>query len=141
MKKLILVFFMLFSCLKIKGFETIELNLNGEIFNIKLAETDQQKTRGLMNRKVLKKNNGMLFIYENEQKLSYWMKNTYIPLSIAYISKDGTILEIYDMEPLSLKSIKSKYSVKYALELNKDRFKELNIKEGFKLDLDSLSNI
>ena len=137
-KILLLLFlqFTLLSCMNGKELKTVKMFIGNETFIIELAKTDKERRTGLMNRKTLEENRGMLFVFEDEQKRSFWMKNTYIPLSIAYISKDGIIKEIYDMEPLSLEGIKSKYSIMYALELNKGKFKELNVKAGDKIRIE-----
>jgi uncharacterized membrane protein (UPF0127 family) len=104
--------------------------INGNTLNIEIAETEEEKKIGLMHRKTLDKNNGMLFVYESDRKLSFWMKNTHIPLSIAFISSDGIIREIRDMTPLSLDPVVSKNFVRYALEVNKGYFLEKQISEG-----------
>ncbi|MCL2706528.1 MAG: DUF192 domain-containing protein, partial [Spirochaetaceae bacterium] len=103
---------------------------NENRLNIEIAETEKQRSMGLMHRKTLDKDSGMLFVFENDRILSFWMQNTYIPLSIAFISSDGVIKEIRDMTPLSLESIVSKNYVRYALEVNKGYFQEKNIMVG-----------
>ncbi|MCL2481460.1 MAG: DUF192 domain-containing protein [Spirochaetaceae bacterium] len=104
--------------------------INENRLNIEIAETEKQRSLGLMHRKNLDKDSGMLFVFENDRILSFWMKDTYIPLSIAFISSDGVIKEIRDMTPLSLESIDSKNYVRYALEVNKGYFQEKNIMVG-----------
>ena len=83
-----------------------------------------------MNRKNIPDGTGMLFIFEKEQILSFWMKNTPHPLSIAYIDSRGKIRNIYDMTPFSLTPIKSTSSVRYALEVPQGWYKENNINVG-----------
>jgi uncharacterized protein len=96
-----------------------------------IADTQHTRTYGLMNRKSLAKNSGMLFVFNTEKYLSFWMKNTYIPLSIAYIDKKGVIRDIQHMKPLDTSvTYPSKYPVKYALEVNRGWFKKNNIKPG-----------
>ena len=72
----------------------------------------------------------MLFVFESDQRLTFWMKNTLVPLSIAYIASDGTIREILDMEPQSLASVPSQYSVRYALEVPKGWFARAGVRTG-----------
>jgi uncharacterized membrane protein (UPF0127 family) len=72
----------------------------------------------------------MLFVFERDQILSFWMKNTYIPLSIAFIAGDGRIAEIHDMEPLSLASVRSSRSCRYALEVPLGWFARAKINVG-----------
>ena len=83
-----------------------------------------------MHRKDLPSDQGMLFVYFRETELSFWMKNTYIPLSVAFINSDGVIVDIQHMEPETTTSHKSKKPALYALETNKGWFKKHGIKEG-----------
>ncbi len=87
-----------------------------------------------MGRESMTEDHGMLFVYDRDSRKSFWMKNTLIPLSIAYIAADGTIREIYDMEPLSTRIVDSRYSVRYALEVNQGAFQRHGIKEGDKVE-------
>ena len=82
-----------------------------------LAVTEGERATGLMHRTELPDGNGMLFFFERDNRLSFWMKNTLIPLSIAFILSDGTISEIRDMRPLDLTPVVSSRSVRYALEV------------------------
>ncbi len=119
-----------FSCTQEDN--TITVTISGNEFSVEVVRTPEERAKGLMFRKSLENMSGMLFVFEEDRKLSFWMKNTYIPLSIAYISKSGEIKEIYDMVPESLKSISSIHSVRYALELNKGAFEKAGIKVGDK---------
>ena len=101
---------------------------------VELAKTQREQTYGLMNRDSLSENAGMLFIFENESYRNFWMKNTSIPLSIAYIDSAGVIKEIYDMKPLDTTvTYPSKHPVRYALEVNKGWFKRNRIRSGCKV--------
>jgi uncharacterized membrane protein (UPF0127 family) len=95
-----------------------------------IARTDEQRRRGLMGRKSLPDGEGMLFVFESDRILSFWMKNTLIPLSIAYIAHDGRILEIHDMESQSLRSVQSARSARYALEVPQGWFARSQISPG-----------
>ena len=119
-----------FSCKSTISNKKDKIIINENRLNIEIAETEKQRSMGLMHRKTLDKDSGMLFVFENDRILSFWMQNTYIPLSIAFISSDGVIKEIRDMTPLSLESIVSKNYVRYALEVNKGYFQEKNIMVG-----------
>lgn len=99
-------------------------------FQVEIADTDDSRRLGLMHRESLPEGQGMLFVFEQDQRLSFWMKNTHIPLSIAYISSDGIIREIHDMTPLSLDAIRSSRSVRYALEVNQGAFEAAGIEPG-----------
>jgi uncharacterized membrane protein (UPF0127 family) len=102
-------------------FETRELVLqtrDGRTVAVtaEIARTDAERAQGLMNRKSLDDGKGMLFVFERDQILNFWMKNTLIPLSIAFISHNGRILEIRDMKPRDLNTVASSRSARYALE-------------------------
>ena len=143
LRRLLLTFtfflFFLSSCQATEKFEKREITIDtagGRVPIIaEIARTDAQREQGLMFRKELNDGNGMLFIFERDQILSFWMKNTFIPLSIAYISHDGRILEIYDMEPESLEPVRSSRSARYALEVPQNWFDRAGIRIGDRLDL------
>ena len=77
---------------------------NGENSELKVevARTGQERATGLMNRKQLDADSGMIFVWDDPVRSGFWMKDTYIPLSIAFIAEDGTIVDIQDMQPLDL---------------------------------------
>jgi len=93
-----------------------------------IARTPGERELGLMFRKELADGKGMLFVFESDERLSFWMKNTLMPLSIAYISSDGSIREILDMEPRSLAPVSSQYSVRYALEVPQGWFSRAGVR-------------
>ena len=103
--------------------------------NAELARTPEERNHGYMGRKHIQAGTGMLFIFEKDQILSFWMKNTPHPLSIAYIDSNGIIREIYDMTPFSLSSVESTVSVRYALEVPQGWFKINNIQPGDRISL------
>ncbi len=112
-------------------FSTTTLKIGTKIIHVEVAVTDQQKMRGLMYRKTLPDNGGMLFMLGHEDHANFWMKNTFVPLSIAFIDKEGKILEIVDMQPHDETDIKSKSDrVTYALEMNQRWFDLNGIKVG-----------
>jgi uncharacterized membrane protein (UPF0127 family) len=98
--------------------------------SVELARSPEERARGLMGRKSLADGEGMLFIFQRDEVLSFWMKNTVIPLSIAFIAADGRIVEIRDMRPHDLSSVKSSRSVRYALETPQGWFGRAGIKPG-----------
>jgi len=91
-----------------------------------------------MFRKSLGEDEGMIFVFDKESKVSFWMKNTEIPLSIAFIAADGTIRQIEDMEPRSLASVPSYRNVLYALEVNQGWYEENGVSPGDRVDISSL---
>ncbi len=115
--------------------QEIPLKVGGEFFQVELAVTPESRARGLMFRKELPSNRGMLFVFETDQKPSFWMKNTFVPLSIAFIAKDGTIREIYDMTPGSLRPIESTYEVRFALEVPQGAFKRAGVDVGYRIEM------
>lgn len=97
-------------------------------FDIYIAETDEQRQRGLMYVRDLPETTGMLFTYPTSQILSIWMKNTFIPLDIIFVKSDGTVSSIYyDAEPQSLRSMRALEPVQYVLELNAGVAEKLSI--------------
>ena len=106
-------------------------------YHVEVAKTDEEQAMGLMNRLDLKNNNGMLFLFDNEKKASFWMKNTFIPLDIIFINKYGSINRIYkNTKPKSLKRIKSKGKVLAVLEINAGEANKNNIGNGSFIDLE-----
>ncbi len=95
-----------------------------------LAVTDEQRQRGFMGRRTIPDGTGMLFVFENDQILHFWMKDTPHPLSIAYIDRDGTIRDIFDMNPFSLAPVVSTVSVRYALEVPQGWFAKAGVRVG-----------
>ena len=103
--------------------------------NVEYASTEKERTLGLMYRKSLDANSGMIFVYDTEIVMRFWMRNTLLPLSIAFLDKDGVIIGIYDMKPLSETPVSSIKPALYAIEVNQGWFFQNNILEGSKVDL------
>lgn len=101
-----------------------------------LAVKPEDRNFGFMERKNIPDGTGMLFIFEYDQILSFWMKNTPTPLSIAFITKDGKIKDIFDMQPFSTASKTSTGNVRYALEVPQGWYKKNGIKTGDVLKID-----
>jgi hypothetical protein len=99
-----------------------------------IAATPAQRETGLMNRFSLKPDTGMLFVFERAEALSFWMRNTYVALSIAFVSADGKILNIEDMQPQTENPHWSKGAALYALEMKKGWFAEKGIAAGDRVD-------
>lgn len=116
-------------------FEKRKIQISGKTIVVEIADTDERRAYGLMFRNALPKDEGMLFIFSDERQRSFWMKNTVIPLSIAYINKDRVITEIIDMQPAVLgatrpRSYPSKKKSMYALEMNIGWFEKNKIWPG-----------
>ena len=102
---------------------------------VKLATTEEQQALGLMNISSLPKDHGMLFVYQKEKYLSFWMKNTSIPLAIAFIDKNKRITQIELLEPYNEAVVKSKQPSQWALEVNQDWFNNNNVGIGDTIDI------
>ena len=111
----------------------------GSVFvEAEIATKTAERNWGFMERKKIPEGTGMLFVFEDDRILSFWMKNTPHPLSIAYIDSRGIIRDIFDMTPYSLSPVKSSRSVRYALEVPQGWFDKVGVKVGDKLILDTL---
>jgi len=141
-----LLFFILFltGCSGLEKFEKQDLGIEAQggkiTIKAEIARTNAQREQGLMYRKIVKDGEGMLFVFEKDEPLSFWMKNTLVPLSIAYISSDGRILEIYDMAPGNLNPVQSSRSVRYALEVPQGWFGRAGIVPGDSIDASLFQN-
>lgn len=109
---------------------TLQLRIGAHALKVEVAETDAQRMKGLMHRGKLGKNDGMLFVFDQPAYQSMWMKNTLIPLSVAFVDHAGTILNIRDMQPQTLDTHMSAGPALYAVETNKGWFAERGIKAG-----------
>jgi uncharacterized protein len=102
---------------------------------VEIADTDAERQTGLSERPTLAEDAGMLFVLDQEQPLSFWMKDTLIPLSIAYISAEGRIVDIQDMLPLDETPHPSAEPAQYALEVNQGFFAERGVAVGDTVEL------
>lgn len=108
----------------------------GASLALEVADEPQERQRGLMWRREIPEGWGMLFVFSRPEVLSFWMKNTYAPLSIAYIDDDGTIVNIRKMRPLDTTSRhRSKRAVRYALEVPQGWFEANGVREGQRVQL------
>lgn len=122
--------FFLYICFisNVSGSEPIPLD--SFLNKIEVANDFQERKRGLMYRKALPQDQGMLFKWDSKKIQCMWMKNTYVPLSVAYVDAEGKIINISDMTPLSRTSVCSEKPALYALEVNQGVFKKNNINAG-----------
>lgn len=99
--------------------------------NVEIASNERDREKGLMFRMSMPEDSGMLFVFEKDQRLSFWMKNTYLPLDIAFIDSKGIIKDIYQMRPLDISVFyNSSSEVRYALEVNQWWFARNGISVG-----------
>ena len=111
------------------------ITLQAGMHNIRaaVAKTPEQRQTGLMFRREMAQHEGMLFIFEQASPQCFWMKNTLLPLSIAFLADDGTVINIADMQPQVLDSHCSSKPVRYVLEMNQGWFAKRGIKAGSKI--------
>jgi len=111
----------------------IHLKVSGYTLSAEVSYKKESRIRGLMYRSFMDKNSGMLFVFPEAVRHSVWMINTYIPLSIAFLDKNGIILNIIDMSPHTRTKHTAASEAKYALEMNLGWFSAKNIKAGKKI--------
>ena len=111
-------------------FGSTTLTAGMHLVKAEIAATDAQRAQGLMFRETMPANAGMVFVFDQVARQSMWMKNTLLPLSVAFIDEGGRIVNIEDMQPQSLDNHCSSKPVKYALEMNLGWFKQRHIKPG-----------
>lgn len=109
------------------------LTVGFHLINAEVASTQEQRAIGLMHRPTMPANDGMLFVFERSGQQCFWMKNTLLPLSIAFLDDDGTVVNIEEMKPQSLDSHCSAKPVRFALEMNQGWFSKRAIKPGAKI--------
>jgi uncharacterized membrane protein (UPF0127 family) len=113
---------------------TVSLTAGGmHVIRAEVARTPAERATGMMMRTEMASNAGMLFLFDYEGPQCFWMKNTLLPLSIAFIADDGTIVGLADMQPKTLENHCSEKPVRYALEMNQGWFAKRGIKLGAKL--------
>lgn len=110
------------------------VRIDGSRYTVEIAASPEARKRGLMHRKEMGEAAGMLFVYPAERRLCFYMKNTFIPLDIAFITKNGRITEIRSMQPLDETPVCSSVKAKYALEVRRGFFERRGISAGEKLD-------
>ncbi|MFC0659692.1 DUF192 domain-containing protein [Eoetvoesiella caeni] len=112
---------------------TVDISVDGHAVNAEIAATEASRAHGLMNRKSLPPDHGMIFVFERTDMHCFWMKNTPLPLSIAFIDDDGTIANIADMQPFDETSHCPVRPVRYALEMAQGWFKSHSIEAPAKV--------
>lgn len=110
--------------------DTLELKIKDRTLRLEVACDDLSRRVGLMERTSLPENDGMIFVFRYSTAQSFWMKNTYIPLSVAFLDDNGKILEIEDMQPKDETSTVSKSPVRFAIEVNQGWFQRNGIGSG-----------
>ena len=115
-------------------FPVTELTAGMFVIHAEVASTPAEREQGLMFRKQLGQNEGMVFIFDSPATVCMWMKNTLIPLSVAFIDNDGKIINIEEMQAQTTNNHCGKKLVRYALEMNQGWFKHKNIQPGSSIE-------
>jgi hypothetical protein len=115
------------------GLARIKLSAGMHLIDAQVASSPEQRATGLMYRRDMPQTEGMLFIFEQPSEQCFWMKNTLLPLSAAFVADDGTIVNLVDMKPQTTDSHCSAQAVRFVLEMNQGWFAKRGIKAGAKL--------
>ncbi|WP_025917117.1 DUF192 domain-containing protein [Herminiimonas sp. CN] len=119
---------------QVQKFRSTTLTAGMYVIKAEVAANEAERQQGLMFREKMANNEGMIFDFEAPAGVCMWMKNTLIPLSVAFIDSNGKIVNIEDMQPQTTNSHCAKKAVRFALEMNQGWFKQKNIKPGSVID-------
>lgn len=119
---------------QVARFPVISLSAGMHIIKAEVAAREAERQQGLMYREKMGPNEGMVFLFDAPAGVCMWMKNTFIPLSVAFIDESGKIVNIEDMQPKTTDSHCAKKPVRYALEMNLGWFRQKNIKPGMVIE-------
>ena len=112
------------------GLDTMQVNAGTCTFTLEIVKTAKQSAVGLMHRESMPADHGMVFPIPKGQRANFWMKNTLIPLDIAYLSEDWVVLKIAQMQPLDLTGVPGPDGTRIAVELNQNRYAECGVAVG-----------
>ncbi len=112
------------------GLRTVQMQIGGQSFTLEVAANEADRARGLMERQSMPADAGMLFVFDRERYLSFWMKNTLIPLDILYLDDAGRIVTIAQMKPLDETGVPTRAPARYAVELNAGTARRLGVRVG-----------
>ncbi|MCB9681270.1 MAG: DUF192 domain-containing protein [Alphaproteobacteria bacterium] len=130
---------MVVACSSSSRLPVATIDVKGHSLTVEVAASQETRAQGLMHRDSLGAERGMIFVYDDDAPRRFWMKDTRIPLSIAFIDKEGTIVRIADMAPLTTDGTPSLYPARYALEVNKGWFAAKGVTTGDRIGgLDTL---
>ena len=113
--------------------QRIKLSAGLHLIDTQVAASPEQRATGLMFRRAMPLSEGMLFVFEQASVQCFWMKNTLLPLTAAFVADDGTIVNLADMKPQTTDSHCSRQPVRYVLEMNQGWFSKKGIQAGFRL--------
>jgi uncharacterized membrane protein (UPF0127 family) len=112
----------------------ITLSVNGHPLTAEVAHTEPARTQGLMHRRILPENRGMLFVFADVSMHAMWMMNTHVPLSVAFLDERGVVINIADMKPNTQDTHPAAKPAKYALEMNRGWFTKRGVRPGAKIE-------
>ncbi len=115
--------------------DLITISVAGIPVRVEVADEAEERQQGLMYRDSLPDGEGMLFVYEEERTLSFWMRNTQIPLDIAFLDRSGRIVDIRQLEPFDEEGVESRRPAMYALEVRRGWFEENGVRVGDRVEL------
>jgi uncharacterized protein len=122
-----------------KGLPTVQVKLGNRVFTLEVADTEHQRQLGLMNRKSMPDDHGMIFVFQEDLELSFWMNNTLIPLDVIYVDSKGKVANIDQMEARDTTTKHpSNGEVRYAIELNKGMSAKVGLKAGDTVEVPKL---
>lgn len=134
MKRLLFIALFCFAGAAAAAMPQIELVIGKHALTAEVASNDPDRMQGLMHRRMLPENRGMLFVFRDVAYHGMWMMNTHIPLSVAFIDESGVIINIEDMQPHTRDSHTAKKPARYALEMNLGWFRKRGIGPGMKIE-------
>jgi uncharacterized membrane protein (UPF0127 family) len=114
---------------------TVPMRIGSETFHLEVADTDDERRRGLMYRESMPADHGMIFVFPEEEEQSFWMKNTLIPLDIIYLDEWGKVVSIKPMKPRDLTGVDSDGPAMYAVEVNRGAAARAGVKAGDRLTI------
>jgi uncharacterized membrane protein (UPF0127 family) len=114
---------------------TVSMQVGSKSFRLEVADNDGDRQTGLMRRDSMPADHGMLFVFNREAPLAFWMSNTRIPLDIIYLKADGTVDSVKQMQPHNVNTVPSDGAAQYAIELNQGQAGAAGVKAGMKLKL------
>lgn len=141
MGKLVSALFIFFVSVTALAMDVQTLTIGEAQVTVEVARTSAELQKGLMYRKSLDPDKGMLFVFPEQRTLSFWMKNTFIPLDIGFFNEDRVLVDIQSMDPVvsemqkDIPSYESRKPARYALEVNRGWFKKHKIKLGQRFEL------
>lgn len=114
---------------------TTQMTLGGQTFTLEIADEPEETERGLMFRKSLEPNRGMIFVFPDERVRGFWMQNVPISLDIAYVDRNGVVVSVLTMYPMDINTRSSIGPAMYAIEIPGGRAKEINLKPGDRVEI------